>query len=205
MKKNEIKTGVVYAYQRSRGYGAPERIVFLAAPSDGVLFSTSRASRMDADSPAFRRASDGIDKPYKSGSSWDTRRCGYPVVILTDSGAHPGALLELTVTDFAKATSAQQTGLAGAYFDVITTLGQITGLYEEKMAEYKASQKAEREQREQRYAAAEAGSRRNAAACEKLETFGIEPMPRGYECVQLSIADAEKLIALLEASNAAGA
>ena len=40
MRKQDIKPGVVYAYQVSKDYGKPAPIMFLNAPADGKLFSS---------------------------------------------------------------------------------------------------------------------------------------------------------------------
>jgi hypothetical protein len=206
MKRTDIRAGVVYAYQRSRSYGTPEPIVFLAAPADGVLFKSGRTVR--ASGRAFQRAPEGETKPRTYGSTWDQLVIGYPVVMFARGGAADETpladLLSLTLDDFAAVDSAHDTSVKGAYFTVLTTLGQVTGLYEEKVAEYEAQREAERAKRERDQVERDAAVVRADAVTDRLNVFGVDAQSfsdggRHYGYVRLSVADAEKLAAALEA------
>ena len=74
MRKQDIKPGVVYAYQRGT-YGNPLPVVFLNTPADGELYTEGSQWRKPG-SKAFTRAHGG-SKPHAVSFGSDV---GYPVV-----------------------------------------------------------------------------------------------------------------------------
>ena len=206
MRKNQIKPGVIYAYQRNRdGSDRPTPIVFLTAPADGILYREANPTTVSAGgshTPAPRTRANQI----AAGTGYGSRSTGYPavmvdynaVVILDD-------LLKLTLDDFEKTTSNHGTGIEGARFTVVTSLATITGPYDEVMAAYNERRDADRQQREQDQART-AGhlTIRAVSLNERLARFGVgnsvERASSGY--LKITLDEAEKLLTLLEGSRA---
>jgi len=209
MKKNEIKPGVIYAYQRSREYGSPEPVVFLDIPSEGVLHRTA-SDYKKADEPAFLKAAAG-SKPQASRGSYSRSSVGYAAVFLSNSfsqaDADPADLLKPTVADFEKCTSGYApAGFDGLKFALVTSLTYITGEYDEKLAEDKAQREADRDARRRDQAERDAADARAASIGSALARLDVEASldrsASGY--LKITLDDAEKLLALLEAANVTG-
>lgn len=195
MRKQDIKTGVVYAYQRSASY-SPEPVVFLVAPADGDLYLPR--DRHNRTGFAFRPAGEGA-KPERSRIYGPT---GYAVAKFgyRASRADLSALTAVTIADFEAATSA--TGREdGVEFDVMTTLGQITGVYEDVVAARRAQQQQEQEYRERVRSAEDRDRERARVLIGAFSKAGIESTTGdvfGSRKILLTLDEAEKLAALLE-------
>lgn len=190
MRKQDIKTGVVYAYQRS-SYYSPEPVVFLIAPSEGKLYS--ERDRFSRTGPAFRKARAG-SKPERGNLYGST---GYAIAKFGYGAPsrEPALLAGVTLADFEEATSVGGR-VDGIQFDVITTLSQITGTYAEAVAAHHAKKNAEhaqfereREQRDDR--------RLRASAAMSVLTENDIYATYVDDMVRLSVENAEKLAALL--------
>jgi hypothetical protein len=195
MRKQDIKTGVVYAYQRGRGdYDSPEPIVFLAAPADGKLY-TERDS-FSQKGISFHRARPGgkpvARRSYMGGST------GYPAVLL-DHGTDPADLLRVTLADFEAATTAYPGNIK---FVVFVTLAHITGPYDEQVAEYEGRRAARDDASARQEQARRASRDRAKGITAALKAAGIEAeADNAYGTVTsivIPLDEAEKLIALLE-------
>ena len=209
MRKNDIKPGVIYAYQRGRGdWDTPSPIVFLTAPADGTLYRSSGTySRPGAHE--FSKAHPGA-KPG-AGSSVYGAVSGYAAVTTNwnagctpedwNAGCTPEDLLKLTLADFEKTTDGR-TGIAGTRFTVVTSLTFITGEYGAVMAARKARQDAKREQYEQENAERNAAIDRTGRISKRLAQYGAVHTPdsrhTGEGYIRITLADAEKLLVLLE-------
>ena len=181
MRKNEIKPGVIYAYQRGRGYwDTPTPIVFLA--STDVLFAEGSPYRK-ADAPTYFRAA-GDSKP-RAKSGFNGRDWGYAAV-RADFGhdIDPQDLLKPTLAEFEATTSGLCQSVEGARFTLVTSLATITGLYDEVLAEYQTRQDADRRQREQDQARRDAVHARSADIISQLARFGAEPVSAGTSCTR---------------------
>lgn len=193
MKKADIKLGVIYAYQRGRN-DSPDPVVFLVAPSDGKLYQ--QRDRYTRTGPAFRPAGDNA-KPERSRIYGPT---GYAVA-KSGYGADRSdlsALTAATLADFEAATSAHS---GPVQFDVLVTLGQITGLYEDVAAAHKAQQQREREHIHRQRAAADRDRERAGVLIGAFSRAGIETTTGdvfGSRKILLTLDEAEKLAALLE-------
>ena len=205
MKKQDIKPGVVYAYQRSREYGTPEPVVFLVAPSEGKLYATTSDYRKPG-RPAFIEAHSGA-KPHK-GTGFSGTDYGYPVAKLRSGNMEPAAqvadLLKPTLADFEKcATAYAPAGFDGLEFSLATTLTHITGEYETELAAHKARCEAERAASQRERAERDAARDRAAAILGRLDELGgidaeaVSEPRRPYGYVRISVDDAEKLVELL--------
>ena len=207
MKKNEIKPGVIYAYQRSREYGSPEPVVFLDVPAEGVLHSTA-SDYKKADQPAFIKAYSGAKPQASRGFSGISH--GYAAVFFArtyEPGADPADLLKPTLADFEKCTSGYApAGFDGLKFDLVTSLTYITGEYDEKLAEDKAQRETDRDARRRDQAERDAADARAASIGSALARLDVEASldrsASGY--LKITLDDAEKLLALLEAANVTG-
>lgn len=193
MKKADIKPGVVYAYQRSANY-SPEPIVFLAT---GLYTSRGRYNK---DKPWASRALAGD----KIGRNYLDRETGYPIA-RRDWQAQGVSdeeivrqMLALAPADWEGAAD----GTVGAVrLDILMRLGQITGLYDEVVAERTAREKAARELAAEVQQEADTSRTRAIDTLTALRAHGIEPsrIPSygGVESISLPLAEAEKLIRLL--------
>jgi hypothetical protein len=204
MRKNEIKPGIVYAYQRSRDHGSPEPIVFLTAPASGQLYTTASMYKKPGE-PAYVRVYEG-SKP-RSASTWTGPQTGYAAVRLSwNSRVDPQDLLKVTLAEFEKTTSSHATGIEGTYFTVATNLTGIVGLYDEATASYEAKRAAEHEQMKRESAERDSLRTRANRICDELAARGVSGYFNGFQPgngITLSLSDAETLLALLE-SNVAG-
>jgi hypothetical protein len=125
MRKNDIRTGVVYAEWNDRAWRTPEPIAFLAEPrAGGPLYA--RRSHWEGPGAYFREATTG-------------RSSGYPAV----RGHPPEHLLEVTLADF----TATRTARSGtAEYVLVGRFAGIWGRYDDAVAVV-AARNAELEQR----------------------------------------------------------
>ena len=197
MRKNDIKPGVVYAYQRS-SYGDPDPCVLVSTD-----LYTGR-NRYDRDrAPFVSPAGEGA----KPGKNYLDQPTGY--VIVLPAGVKLGEtpeqlharLLAVTTADL-EASKDGQAG-DGLYFDILTRLNSITGLYDEVMAERKAREKAEEERWAREREETARRDTRAAAAHAALFAAGVKARYWDGQFT-VSLADAEKLAALLSSTPVPG-
>jgi hypothetical protein len=197
MRKQDIKPGVVYAYQQSRAYGAPEPIVFLTAPADGPLYI--RRSRHDHGDgkPRYVRAAE-YDKVSTGRGSLLARTVGYPVAHLDSSDRKPDDLLNATLAGFEATTGTSEDEFV---YRLETRLACIIGPWNEVGAQHEAQKRAERERRERQQQAEQVSRNRAAAVAGVLSSAGIvaESAHRhgAVTHIRLSLDEAEKLARLL--------
>lgn len=131
MRKHEIKPGVVYAYQSSRGdWDRPTPIVFLTAPADGILFR--EADPYGTRGKLEYGRAHGAAKPERGRGGDGSRDTGYPAVTVDYYAiVDLEDLLKVTLAEFEQTTSNYDTGVEGARFTLVTSLTHITGPYDE--------------------------------------------------------------------------
>lgn len=203
MKKNDIKPGIIYAYQRGRGdLDTPVPIVFLAAPADGTLYTKASNYRKPGDAQ-YTQVTYPNAKP-SAGRGYGSRDIGYPAVQINwghESEVSPQNLLKVTLADFEQATTSYDPGIAGMRLTLVTSLAAITGPYEEKLAEYNARQDAIRRQREQEKAERDVILTRAENIVSRFTRFAVTPGHAGtggtQPHVRFTLDDAEKLLNLL--------
>src|ERR1039457_6727674 len=124
MRKQDIKPGVVYAYQRSKDYDPPEAIVFLSSPADNSLFSEPRRYGPSTGTVFVPTRE---TKPRRS-QSYTGNSVGYPAVKARNSRVTPD-LGGYTLAGFEAAT--YYSPGEDVEFVIITSLGQITGTFDD--------------------------------------------------------------------------
>jgi hypothetical protein len=193
VRKQDIKPGVVYAYQRGT-YGNPQPVVFLNTPADGELYTESSQYRKPG-SKAFTRAREG-SKPHAVSFGSDV---GYPVVRgRWDADTDPAALLSATLSDFEAATQPY----SGSHeFRVVTSLTAIAGPWDEVIATRKAQYEADRQRRERDQQEARASRTRaidiiTALSARDIKVSRISSYG-AVDSVSLPLDEAEKLVSLL--------
>lgn len=202
MKKADIKTGVVYAYQRNRSYDSPTPVVFLAAPSEGKLYNRPRRFGTST-GPVYRLAA-GYDKP-KRATGYADATTGYPVAKLSAAAGRSdlSPLIAVTLADFEAATSSYS-GEGGVEFDLITTLTQITGPYGEAVAAYDAHRRATQEHQERVRADKDEKLERAKSLVAAFGRAGVRAQHGdifGSRKILLSLDEAAKLAEMLEAGR----
>ena len=197
MRKQDIKPGVVYAYQHSGKYSEPHPVIFLSLD----LYSDRRRG---AEGPRFRPALVG-DKPhsgmYGSGST------GYLIAEASTTWRSQERLAEaiaklpgLTLADATAPGDRESGDLIG--FRVLPSLTPVLGPWEAVTAERREQDEADRRRREREAAARKALDDRAAKVRTVLIAAGLSPRYSGpsRELV-LSLDDAEKLSSLLAAKK----
>jgi hypothetical protein len=197
MRKDQIRPGVVYAYQ-----GAKHRpvtpIVFLVSPADGILYERRSIRDHGSPEPRYARAADGA-KPVSGRGSLLARTVGYPVATLGTNG-DPKDLPKATLAGFEAATGVSRGEFA---YHLETRLASIIGLWDEVTAA-EAEKQARRDKMAADLDAAEKASQSRAASivaalAQAGPGFKAEPDQR-YGVVnylRISLDEAEKLAALL--------
>lgn len=192
MRKQDIKPGVVYAYQEGK-YQSPTPIVFLAAPKDTELWSAHR--RPPEGAQRSKQANAGA-KPYRSrGRYMSGGDTGYPAAQARampgdGSGYDMAALATVDLADFEAATDAPG---PRCRFTVVTNLTYIAGEWETVTAEHAAAAQADRDHRAALQRERSALNKRAGAVQVAL---GV-PIRWDGDRFILSLQSAEKLAALL--------
>jgi hypothetical protein len=202
MRKQDIKPGVVYAYQRDHSYcGRPLPVVFLNTPAGSELYSESsvRPLSRSRGMPAFYRAH-AQAKPHAVSFGSDV---GYPAVRFRwDATGHISELLSVTLADFEAAVERTQ---GDREFTVITSLAAIVGPWDEVKAAYDERKRANDEQKRADAEAADASRTRAMDVMRALRAYGVEvsrlPAYGAVKSVSLSLEEAEKLVAVLRESG----
>lgn len=192
MKRTDIRAGVVYAVKSS--YGPPSPIVFLEDGARGLY------SRGDYGRGAPAERDPRIWKAQR-GSGYGKSACGY-AAIRPGSARDSDAAEELGAIDpaaeLARFLADQQPAAEGLSFEIVTSLGQISGLYAEELAAYEGMRAAERRRQAENRTARD----RADSITDQLSAFGVdgEAVSKDrshWSHICISVADAEKLIALL--------
>ena len=194
MKRTDIRAGVVYAVKS--GYGPPSPIVFLEDGAAGLY------SRGDYGRGAPAERDPRIWKAQR-GSGYGTSDCGYAAMIRSGASglmyedaaaamaaADPGAELARFLAD-------ERPSGEGLMFSIVTSLGQISGLYDEELAAYNAAKEAERARERRLSEERAAESARRLGLVEALSAYGIRARDNSAGKIELSPDEADKLIALL--------
>jgi hypothetical protein len=186
MRKQDIKPGVVYAYQESRTYGSVKPIAFLAAPSEGRVYTKS--FRTPPGERCFTRNDRATTASRTTG--------GYPAVWVDDPARPPTA----TLADFEAAT-ANEGDPDAPRFTTVRNLTYITTTWEVAAAELAEQKRADEAARARRAAIRDRADRVVSA----LRAHGVEanrvPAYGAADPLTLPLDEAEKLIALLAAKN----
>jgi hypothetical protein len=196
MRKQDIKPGVVYAYQRGT-YDDPRPVVFLSLD----LYSDRRRG---AEGPRFRKACDG-DKPHSG--TFGSGSTGYLIAEMRGGWRNDAERAEaaermksLTLADALTSREAGPDDLTD--FDVLPRLTAIVGPWDEVIAakrarDEKARQVAQREQAERL-----ARDDRAVDVLRTLKAAGVRAQYEGGHAeFRLSLDDAEKLASLLAAED----
>lgn len=181
MRKQDIRTGVVYAYQRGT-YGSPGAVVFLS------LELHKYVKHRQPGQPYWTPAA-GFDKPRRG--DWSFASVGYPVVI----GREPGDLASLGAEVITTGLTPAQYE-AGLSADTLTSLAAVKGPYAEVMAAYAREQEADRKRRQEKRERETARRDRAARVKADLEALGVFANYH-QDRFELTLENAEKLAALL--------
>lgn len=195
MKKADIKTGVVYAYQRS-AYGDPDPAVLV---STDLYTGRDRYDRGNGRSwcvPA------GDTKP---GRDYLGRATGYVIVVPAASKPDEtpeqlhARMLAVTMADLGATTDGQVRKGDGLYFVILTRLVPLVGLYDEVMAEREAQRQHDRELEAKRDAERSQREQRIAAIIGRFSALGLT-VSRDYRTPELTLSldEAENIASLLE-------
>ena len=200
MKFKDIEPGVAYAYRETR-YGSPEKIMFLAAPDNGISLYAQAGSFAKPGDPAFTpsRAS----KPDSGRSDvWARRqKHGYPAVRKYNYGGDQPDLTTVTWDDFQKATVATAHDEdRNIRFFVVTRLAEVLGPWDEVIAAEEQRRKEAVAAREKAEAVEQEKHNRASEVVATLHAAGIKGVARridGY-ALTIELAEAEKLAVLLD-------
>lgn len=198
MKKADIKTGVVYAYQ-GRTYGDPDPAVLV---STDLWTGRDRYERGRDSAPWCQPAGD-----RKPGRDYLGRATGYVVVL--PAGSKPGEtpeqlharMLAITPADL-EATRDGQAG-DGLYFAILTRLTPLAGLYGEVMAEREQRRQRDSELAAERAAEESREASRRADLIARCAALGVK-VTRDYResgLLSLTLDEAAKIAEMLEAGR----
>jgi len=194
VRKQDIKPGVVYAYQRST-YSDPSPVVFLSLD----LYSDRRRGAVG---PRFSPARVG-DKPhsgmYGSGST------GYLIAEVrggwrkdTERADAAERMKSLTLADALASEEASPDDLIG--FDVLPRLTPIIGPWDEVITAKRDADERARQARDKERAERLARDDRATEVLRTLKAAGVRAQYEGGKAeFRLSLDDAEKLASLLAA------
>jgi len=195
MRKQDIKPGVVYAYQEGK-YGATLPAMLLTTD----LYK-GRDDYRDTESLKFRKAG-AADTPHAGRLGSPTT--GYLIAIArhqisrrVDYDEVAERIAKITLADMEATGGESPAGEPFGYM-LIVRLGVIIGPWDEVMAERREHDAAKKRRQEQEAAQAKALDDRAAAVRLVLITNGISPRFSGTDRnLIVSLDDAEKLAALL--------
>jgi hypothetical protein len=202
MRKQDIVTGELYAWQESRRSRVPRPIRFLASPAADPLWE-----RRWGDVPGgtlYRRAAPGSTRPYASHSRSGTDT-GYPAVMARwNTDVRIAEALELmhdaTLDQFGRVTDPLDRQLE---WRLVTDLRYVTGLWEPVRAAWQAeldkadaTARARADEQDSRKAARrELQERLRAVGVQTSESAG---QSTGFDMLLLSRFELEKLAERLE-------
>jgi hypothetical protein len=189
MLRKDIKAGTVYAEVSK--YGRPSPVVFL---EDGAATVWVQPYSMSSDSSYH--ACGAAEKP-KRERGWSGRSQGYAAA-RGDAEALEGldTAAELEAFKMRRAPSRE-----GLRFELVYSLGQVSGPYAQAVTEYEARAAAEEAAREQARAEERDHDARLHAVSAGLSEFGIRSRAAtsilGADLLGLDVENAERLLALL--------
>lgn len=195
MRKQDIRTGVVYAYQRSE-FDTPEPCVLL-----GTELRTGRGRYDRTD--AWSQASDAGDRP---GKDYLGRHTGYVALFCSRpfsgrASARVAALMLAVTPD--QYPAILETGVApdGLCAEILTTLAPVRGVFEEVCRARSEKREQERRARKEADAERRAGWARAAALIARFDALGFA-LDTNYDGDQIAITadEAERIAELLERS-----
>jgi hypothetical protein len=200
MKRSDIKAGVVYAVKSA--YGPPGPIVFLEDGAAGLY-------QRDHYSSKVKQLAESKFSKAGRGGAFESGR-GYAAVVRDYAAPGPGVkadpLPAMRALDCAaeleRFRAGERPSAAGLRFEIVTSLNQVAGLYDEELAAYEARREAERAANRRKQAENKAARDRADAILDRLNALGVdgEAVSKGREPwshICISVADAEKFLALL--------
>ncbi|GHE41949.1 hypothetical protein GCM10017673_50170 [Streptosporangium violaceochromogenes] len=195
MRAADIKPGAVYAHRAGSGRLYP--VVFLARADRNHLYWTTDRFR-PPDAPAFQKASGGA-KPRR-GTGID-RTCGYPAVVgygVASGETTVEALTKVTLADFEAATT---TGVVdGLSFNLVTSLGQIVGPWQEAVAAEAAARQEQQAVAAREWEARQAAQQRATELVEAFAALGVSARadnPGQPAGIVVSLDEADRMLKLL--------
>ena len=201
MKRTDIKAGVVYAIKSS--YGPPSPIVFL---EDGAAGLYGRSNYGQGPIRKLEENKHTKAKAGRAGRGFSDSARGYAAI--NTSWSSKVSLADMIGqirsaspdAELARFLAGKQPSVEGAGFEIVTSLGQIDGLYAEELAAYNARIEAEHAASRRKADEQTALAERIGTAVEGLSAYGIRAKGAWKsEQVELSADEAEKLVALLRA------
>jgi hypothetical protein len=193
VKKSDIKTGIVYAYQRG-DWDRPQPLVFLSLD----LYKARSYSERNV--PWCSLAGDYHTRP-KRGEGFDGRDVGYPVIILSEPGSADSlaAMAELGPEVITAGLPEPHTA-AGMRTDVLTRLASVTGTYEEVVAELAERRRRDRELEDERRAEEGRTATRREELISRFAALGVKVTRAGLaaDLLTLSLDEAAKIADRLE-------
>jgi hypothetical protein len=196
MKRTSIKAGVVYAVRSS--YGAPAPIVFLEDGAAG-LYGRGNYGR-----GPYRKLAESSHTKAGRGKGFSESDHGYAVMErskvgdASDAEAAEQMRAASPEAELARFLADESPSADGLRFAIVTSLSQIGGPYDEELAAYSARVEAEKAAERRKSDARTVLAERITAAIEGLSAYGIRATGAwAAEQVELSVDEAEKLLALL--------
>jgi hypothetical protein len=192
VRKQDIRTGVVYAYQqRASGIREPEPAVLLS-----TKLHTGRSRRRLETGPWCTPAA-SYEKP---GRDYLGAPTGYPALFAANGIPLPDLIsLMLSVTPDVLVTGEPPAGIT---LQILTSLTHLRGVYADVAAGHAERRRTEAEQNERERAERQARQRRAKAVTAALGRCGVLASYDEWDVtVTLALDEAEKLATLLEAGS----
>lgn len=187
MKRTDIRAGVVYAIKSS--YGPPGAVVFLEDGAAGLYERQPHGA-------GVRKLEENRYTKAKRGSGWSETTKGYAAIVA------PVAALDVLAAinparELERFLANERPSSDDLEFSIRYTLTDVSGLYAEEKAAYDAKEAADREARRRKDEAARAASARRRSILEALDAYGIGARDNAAGKIELSLDEADKLIAML--------
>lgn len=195
MKRTDIRAGVVYAVKSS--YGPPSPIVFLEDGAAG-LYGRGGYGRGE-----IRKLEENSYTKAKRGSGFSDSARGYAALKASwqREFSNADAAQQMSAADpaaeLARFLADEKPSAPALEFEIVTSLSQINGLYNEELAAYEAQQQGEREARRRHAEQKAAAAERAVSLKESLSAYGIRVTMATDEGFFLKLDEADKLLALL--------
>jgi hypothetical protein len=192
MRKQDIRTGVVYAYQRS-SWSLPVPLVFLS-------LDLHRRLRPRAGADSWCQPSTYGDRP-KAALGFSDADIGYPVARLGWNRELTDDALAALPSLGAEVASGDLPGwlqAAGIERDILTRMASVIGPYDEVMAEREVRLHAEAERTRRENAGRQDKASRARAVIRALGAQGVKASYDEWDVtVTLSLDEAEKVVTAL--------
>lgn len=195
MKRTDIRAGVVYAIKSS--YGPPSPIIFLEDGAAG-LYARGSYGRSEV-----RKLEETKTTKAKRGSGFSDATRGYAAVAANGGAGAPAAELVAAMkaldptAELARFVADERPSSEILRFVIEPSLNQIAGLYAEELAAYEAQREAELAADRRKRAEQDAKTSRASDLIEGFSAYGIRARGAFEGKVELSLDEADKLLALL--------